>query len=86
MVSDDLDVVKPIDLHTLELENFEAEIRDHVVIEIEKMKLKEDQHCWIHDQKLARQIFHMPERQWKEADHNFERTYLKGSSSKRKDN
>ncbi|XP_023755352.1 E3 ubiquitin-protein ligase RSL1 [Lactuca sativa] len=87
LVSDDSDAVNLVDLQTLELDNYEAEIRDRVVIETEKMKFKEDLHRRIHDQKLAREILRMPEDEWEEVGHNFERPYGEGSSSsKSKDN
>ncbi|KAK9079415.1 hypothetical protein SSX86_001086 [Deinandra increscens subsp. villosa] len=69
------------DFQTLELEKFETEIKDRMIIETETKKLHVDLNRRIHDQKLAREIALMPEEQWQVAGDDFERPFGEGSSS-----
>ncbi|KAJ0476775.1 putative transcription factor C2H2 family [Helianthus annuus] len=66
---------------TLDLEKFETEIKDQIVIATEMKKLQVDLNRRIHDQKLAREISQMPEDQWLEVGDNFARPYGEGCSS-----
>ena len=63
---------------------FVQELNDHEQSEAEMRKMKEDLDCRIHDQKLAVDIFNIPDQQWEKDAHNFHHPYhatMKSSSS-----
>lgn len=64
-----------------DLQTLETETKNRVLIESELKKVKVDLHRQIHDQKLAREILHMPEEEWLVIGDNFERPYGEGTSS-----
>ncbi|XP_020214811.1 uncharacterized protein LOC109798824 [Cajanus cajan] len=81
VVDDDGGALSAAALQREELSRTELEMRDREQSEMEMRKTREDLSRLIHDQKVAREISSIPEREWVQWGDNFEKPFGEGGSS-----